>query len=69
VGAGGLRSCCVILSTVYAVARRLLALPTLLLRRDVSKEAELLVLRFPPGYSAVKARRSNARLPDSSRSH
>lgn len=34
-----------ILSTVYAVARRLLALPALLLRRDVSMEAELLVLR------------------------
>ncbi|MFE7245491.1 integrase core domain-containing protein [Streptomyces sp. NPDC057580] len=34
-----------ILSTVYAVTRRLLSLPVLLLRRDVSKEAELLVLR------------------------
>jgi transposase len=30
---------------VYAVTRRLLSLPALLLRRDVSKEAELLVLR------------------------
>jgi putative transposase len=35
----------VILSTVYAVTRRLLSLPALLLRRDVSKDAELLVLR------------------------
>jgi transposase len=35
----------VILSTVYAVTRRLLSLPALLLRSDVSKEAELLVLR------------------------
>ncbi|MGP3965075.1 transposase [Nonomuraea sp. 3N208] len=34
-----------ILSTVYAVTRRLLSLPALLLRRSVSKEAELLVLR------------------------
>lgn len=33
------------LSTVYAVTRRLLMLPALLLRRDVSKDAELLVLR------------------------
>src|ERR1700730_11616619 len=30
---------------VYAVTRRLLSLPALLLRRDVSKDAELLVLR------------------------
>jgi hypothetical protein len=35
----------VILSTVYTVVRRLLSLPALLLRRSVSKEAELLVLR------------------------
>nr|WSX75682.1 integrase core domain-containing protein [Streptomyces sp. NBC_00899] len=34
-----------ILSTVYAVTRRLLSLPALLLRRDVAKDAELLVLR------------------------
>ncbi|MFE5003807.1 hypothetical protein ACFRJ3_04080 [Streptomyces sp. NPDC056696] len=34
-----------ILSTVYAVTRRLLSLPALLLRRDVTKDAELLVLR------------------------
>ena len=34
-----------ILSTVYAVTRRLLSLPALLLRRSASKEAELLVLR------------------------
>lgn len=34
-----------ILSTVYAVTRRLLSLPALLLRRSVSKEAQLLVLR------------------------
>nr|WSX75524.1 hypothetical protein OH826_17525 [Streptomyces sp. NBC_00899] len=33
------------MSTVYAVTRRLLSLPALLLRRDASKEAELLVLR------------------------
>ncbi|WP_246144531.1 hypothetical protein [Actinacidiphila oryziradicis] len=32
-------------STVYAVTRRLLSLPALLLRREVSKDAELLVLR------------------------
>jgi hypothetical protein len=35
----------VILSTVYAVTCRLLSLPALLLRREVSKDAELLVLR------------------------
>jgi transposase len=35
----------VILSTVYTVTRRLLSLPALLLRRDVSKDSELLVLR------------------------
>jgi transposase InsO family protein len=35
----------VILSTVYAVTRRLLSLPAVLLRRNVSKDAELLVLR------------------------
>ena len=35
----------VILSTVYADTRRLLSLPALLLRRDVSKDVELLVLR------------------------
>lgn len=34
---GPLGSCCVILSMVYAVTRRLLSLSTLLLRRDVSK--------------------------------
>ncbi|MEY9965598.1 hypothetical protein ABIA33_003644 [Streptacidiphilus sp. MAP12-16] len=34
-----------ILSPVYAVSRRLLSLPALFLRRSVSKEAELLVLR------------------------
>ena len=34
-----------ILSTVYAVTRRLLSLPALLLQRDVCKDAELLVLR------------------------
>ncbi|MEV4018853.1 hypothetical protein AB0J35_51020 [Nonomuraea angiospora] len=33
------------MSTVYAITRRLLSLPALLLRRDVSKEAELPVLR------------------------
>jgi hypothetical protein len=44
-GPGRLGSCFVILSTVYAVTRRLLSLPGLLLRREVSKEAELLVLR------------------------
>ncbi|WP_200824100.1 helix-turn-helix domain-containing protein [Nonomuraea solani] len=33
------------MSTVYAVTRRLLSLPALLFRSDVSKEAELLVLR------------------------
>jgi putative transposase len=35
----------VILSTVYAVTRRLLSPPALLLRRDVSKDAESLALR------------------------
>ncbi|MFH8736170.1 hypothetical protein [Streptomyces sp. NPDC017964] len=34
-----------ILSTVYAVTRHLLSLPAALLRRDVTKDAELLVLR------------------------
>ncbi|WP_322973974.1 integrase core domain-containing protein [Actinacidiphila oryziradicis] len=33
------------MSMVYAVTRRLLSLPALLLRRDVAKDAELLVLR------------------------
>jgi transposase len=33
------------MSTVYAVTRRLLSLPALLLRREVSKDAESLVLR------------------------
>ncbi|MFI6501272.1 hypothetical protein [Nonomuraea typhae] len=33
------------MSTVYAVTRRLLSLPALLFRSEVSKEAELLVLR------------------------
>jgi hypothetical protein len=44
-GPGRLGSCFVILSTVYAVTRRLLSSPALLLRRSASKEAELLVLR------------------------
>jgi hypothetical protein len=35
----------VIISPVYQLARKLLAVPAVLLRRDVSKEAELLVLR------------------------
>lgn len=35
-----------ILSMAYAVARRLLSLPALLLRRNVFKEAEPLVLRY-----------------------
>src|SRR5689334_22736189 len=34
----------VIVSLVYQVARKLLAVPAVLLRRDVAKEAELLVL-------------------------
>lgn len=34
-----------IVSLVYQLARKLLAVPAVLLRRDVSKEAELLVLR------------------------
>ncbi|GAA1676731.1 hypothetical protein GCM10009733_087000 [Nonomuraea maheshkhaliensis] len=34
-----------ITSTVYAIIRRRLSLPALLLYRDASKEAELLVLR------------------------
>lgn len=34
-----------ILSTIYAVVRRLLSVPAVLLRREVSKDAELLVLR------------------------
>ena len=34
-----------IVSVVYQVARKLLAVPAVLLRRDVAKEAELLVLR------------------------
>ncbi|MEV4176344.1 integrase core domain-containing protein [Nonomuraea sp. NPDC049709] len=42
---GCLGSSFVLLSTVYAVTRRLLSLPALLFRSDVSKEAELLVLR------------------------
>ncbi|MFG2525029.1 hypothetical protein [Streptomyces sp. NPDC048527] len=33
------------LSTVHAITRRLLSLPALLLRRDVTKDAKLLVLR------------------------
>ena len=35
----------VIVSLVYQVARKLLAVPAVLLRRDAAKEAELLVLR------------------------
>ncbi len=34
-----------IVSLLYQVTRRLLAVPTVLLRRDTSKEAELLLLR------------------------
>ena len=34
-----------LVSLLYQVTRRLLAVPTVLLRRDTSKEAELLVLR------------------------
>jgi putative transposase len=34
-----------ILSTVYSVVRRLLSVPAVLVRREVSKNAELLVLR------------------------
>jgi hypothetical protein len=35
----------VIVSLVYQVARKLLAVPAVLLRRDTAKDAELLVLR------------------------
>ena len=35
----------VIVSLVYQVVRKLLAVPAVLLRRDLAKEAELLVLR------------------------
>ncbi|GAA3381414.1 hypothetical protein GCM10020367_72570 [Streptomyces sannanensis] len=35
----------VIVSLVYRVARKLLSVPLLLLRRQVAKDAELLVLR------------------------
>jgi hypothetical protein len=35
----------VIVSLVYQVARKLLAVPAVLLRRDMAKDAELLVLR------------------------
>jgi putative transposase len=35
----------VIISMLYKVARRLLSVPGVLLRRDTDKEAELLVLR------------------------
>lgn len=42
---GCLRASFVLLSTVYAVTRRLLSLPALLLRSEVSTKAELLVLR------------------------
>jgi hypothetical protein len=35
----------VIISTLYTVARRLLSLPGVLLRRDTAKDAEVLVLR------------------------
>jgi putative transposase len=38
-----------IVSLVYQVARKLLAVPAVLLRRDVAKEAELLVLRHENG--------------------
>jgi hypothetical protein len=36
---------CVIVSLVYKVARKLLSVPGVLLRRDTAKDAELLVLR------------------------
>ncbi|MFF1570773.1 integrase [Streptomyces sp. NPDC058293] len=40
-----LDSCRVIVSLVYQVARKLLAVPAVLLRGDVAKDAALLVLR------------------------
>lgn len=40
-----LGSCFLTLSVVYAVTRRLVLLPALQLRRDVTNDAELLVLR------------------------
>lgn len=39
----------VIVSLVYQVARKLLAVPAVLLRLDVAKDAELLVLRHENG--------------------
>lgn len=44
-GPDRLGSSFVILSTVCTVTRRLLSLPALLLRKSLSREAELLVLR------------------------
>jgi hypothetical protein len=49
--------CQVIVSLVYQVARKLLAVPAVLLRRDVAKEAELLVLRHE---NAVLRRTTNS---------
>ncbi|KAK1179713.1 integrase, partial [Streptomyces sp. NBS 14/10] len=40
-----LESCSVIVSLVYRVTRKLLAVPAMLLRRDTARDAELLVLR------------------------
>ncbi|MBA2897680.1 helix-turn-helix domain-containing protein [Nonomuraea soli] len=45
------------MSTVYAVARRLLSVPALLFRSDVSKEAEVLVLRHENAVLRRQVRR------------
>ena len=51
-----------IVSLVYRVARKLLAVPAVLLRRDAAKDAELLVLRHGLlGMNAVLASGSDRR--------
>ncbi|MGW3676408.1 hypothetical protein ACWD8C_36065, partial [Streptomyces sp. NPDC005166] len=45
-----------IISMLYKVARRLLSVPGVLLRRDTDKEAELLVLRHENHENAVLRR-------------
>ncbi|MBP2324710.1 hypothetical protein JOF56_005095 [Kibdelosporangium banguiense] len=44
-----------IVSLLYHLARRLLSVPTVLLRRDITKDAELLALRHETPSSAARS--------------